>query len=70
MKLGTLIDGSVVEVMWAKPADKGEPVRSQASRSGKPLMDWSINNDITNYLIDPSSALIHGGNPFVLPGSG
>ncbi len=70
---GTQIDGSTVEVTWAKPADKGEPVRSQGARSGKQLMDWSLNNDITNaanYIIDPTTALLSGVNPLMLSGPG
>uniref|UniRef100_A0A5K3FHJ4 Apobec1 complementation factor n=1 Tax=Mesocestoides corti TaxID=53468 RepID=A0A5K3FHJ4_MESCO len=70
---GTIIDGSIVEVTWAKPADKGEPARSQAARSGKQLMDWNINADFTNatnYFLDPATALLTGYNPLMLPGSG
>ena len=72
--LGATIDGSTVEVTWAKPADKGEPIRSQNSRSGRQLMEWTLNGgDLTNaanYFIDPASALLATFNPIMLPGSG
>ncbi|KAH9282897.1 APOBEC1 complementation factor [Echinococcus granulosus] len=70
---GTIIDGSTVEVTWAKPADKGEPLRSQNSRSGRQLMDWSLNGDVTspaNYFLDPTTAFLAGFSPLMLPGSG
>ncbi|VDN16887.1 unnamed protein product [Dibothriocephalus latus] len=70
---GTNIDGSIIEVTWAKPADKGDPVRPQSSRSSKQLMDWSFNNDLTNagnLFLDPATAMFAGsapGAPFILP---
>ncbi|VDM32745.1 unnamed protein product [Hydatigera taeniaeformis] len=70
---GTTIDGSTVEVTWAKPADKGEPVRSQNVRSGRQLMDWNLNGEFTNtanYFLDPTTAFLAGFSPLVLPGSG
>lgn len=71
--LGATIDGSIVEVTWAKPADKGEPVRSQSARSAKQLMDWTLNGEIANnpnYFLDPTAALLAAFNPLMLPGSG
>ncbi len=42
---GQEIDGSKIEVTWAKPADKGDPARTQTASPGKQLMDWSLNGD-------------------------
>uniref|UniRef100_A0A0X3PRX0 APOBEC1 complementation factor n=1 Tax=Schistocephalus solidus TaxID=70667 RepID=A0A0X3PRX0_SCHSO len=70
---GANIDGSIIEVTWAKPADKGDPVRPQSSRSSKQLMDWSFNNDLTNasnLFLDPATAIFAGsapGAPFIIP---
>ncbi|VUZ51624.1 unnamed protein product [Hymenolepis diminuta] len=69
---GAVIDGSTVEVTWAKPADKGEQVRSQSARSGKQMMDWNLNGDLSspaNYFLDPTAALLTGLNPLMLSGS-
>ncbi|KAL7064747.1 hypothetical protein AAHC03_04892 [Spirometra sp. Aus1] len=70
---GTNIDGSIIEVTWAKPADKGDPVRPQSSRSSKQLMDWSFNADLSNagnLFLDPTAAIFAGsapGAPFLIP---
>ncbi|KAM3185344.1 hypothetical protein ACTXT7_006560 [Hymenolepis weldensis] len=69
---GAVIDGSTVEVTWAKPADKGEQVRSQSARSGRQVVDWNLNGDFpspANYFLDPTAALLTGLNPLMLSGS-
>ena len=71
--IGANIDGSIVEVTWAKPADKSESVKSQSTRNSRQLMDWSLNGDLANpgnYFLDPTTALLAGLNPLMLSGSG